>query len=99
LAAFARSRILEHALEASGINRPYAAVASELPIYLKADDLLEAWAPVLTVRGDTFRVTGRAEGEGGSSVCELIVQRVAEEHPVANLGRRFQIMSVRFRNP
>jgi len=99
LATFARSRILEHALEASGINRPYAAVASELPIYLKADDLLEAWAPVLTVRGDTFRVTGRAEGEGGSPVCELIVQRVAEEHPVANLGRRFQIMSVRFRNP
>ena len=98
LAAFARSKILEHALEESGINRPYAAVASELPIHLQADDLLEAWAPVLTVRGDTFKVTGRAEGEGGSCVCELIVQRVAEEHLASHLGRRFRIISVRFRN-
>ena len=98
LAAFARSRILEHALEAAGINHPYASVASELPIHLRADDLLEAWAPVLMVRGDTFKVTGRAEGEGGSSVCELIVQRVAEEHPTSHLGRRFRIISVRFRN-
>lgn len=98
LAAFAQSKILEHALEEAGINRPYASVASELPIYLKADDLLEAWAPVLTVRGDTFKVTGRAEGEGGSCVCEMIVQRVADEHPVPHLGRRFRIISVRFRN-
>ncbi len=98
LAAFARSRILERALEDAGINRPYASVASELPIHLRADDLLEAWAPVLTVRGDTFKVTGRAEGEGGSCVCELIVQRVAEEHPTSHLGRRFRIISVRFRN-
>ncbi len=98
LAAFARSRILEQALEEAGISRPYVAVASELPINLRANDLLEAWAPVLTVRGDTFRITGRAEGEGGSSVCELIVQRVAEEHPASHLGRRFRIISVRFRN-
>ena len=98
LAAFARSKILEHALEDAGINRPYASVASELPIHLRADDLLEAWAPVLTVRGDKFRITGRAEGEGGNCVCELIVQRVAEEHPASHLGRRFKIISVRFRN-
>jgi hypothetical protein len=98
LAAFARSRLLERALEDAGINRPYASVASELPIHLRADDLLEAWAPVLTVRGDTYKITGRAEGEGGSSVCELIVQRVAEEHPASHLGRRFRIISVRFRN-
>ena len=98
LAAFARSRILERALEDAGINRPYTSVASELPIHLRADDLLEAWAPVLTVRGDTFKVTGRAEGDGGSCVCELIVQRVAEEHPTSHLGRRFRIISVRFRN-
>jgi hypothetical protein len=50
------------------------------------------------VRGDTFKVTGRAEGAGGSSVCELIVQRVAAEHPATHLGRRFRIISVRFRN-
>ena len=98
LAAFAQSRLLGRALEDAGINRPYASVASELPIHLRADDLLEAWAPVLTVRGDTYKITGRAEGEGGSSVCELIVQRVAEEHPASHLGRRFRIISVRFRN-
>jgi hypothetical protein len=98
LAAFARSRILDQALEEAGINQPYVSVAPELPIHLRADDLLEAWAPVLTVRGDTFKVTGRAEGAGGSSVCELIVQRVAEEHPASHLGRRFRIISVRFRN-
>ncbi len=98
LAAFAQSRILEQALEEAGINRPYASVAPELPIHLRANDLLEAWAPLLTVRGDTFKVAGRAEGEGGSSVCELIVQRVAEEHPTSHLGRLFRIISVRFRN-
>ena len=98
LAAFARSRILERALEDAGINRPYASVARELPVHLRADDLLEAWSPVLTVRGDTFRITGRAEGEGGSCVCEMTVQRVAEEHPTSHLGRRFRIISVRFRN-
>jgi len=98
LAAFARERILDQALEESGINRPYVSVAPELPIHLKSNDLLEAWAPVLTVRGDTFRITGRAEGQGGSSLCELIVQRVAAEHPVPYLGRRFRIISVRFSN-
>jgi hypothetical protein len=98
LAAFARSRILDQALEESGINRPYASVASELPIHLRSNDLLEAWALVLTVRGDTFRITGRAEGDGGSSVCEMIVQRVAAEHTASHLGRRFRIISVRFRN-
>lgn len=98
LEAFARSRILEDALEAASVDKPYAAVTSVLPIRLQAVDLLEAWAPVLTVRGDTFSVVGRAEGEGGSCVCELTVQRVAEEQPVSCLGRRFRIISVRFRN-
>lgn len=99
LEAFARSQLLSRALEESGINGTYAGVAWELPIQLKAEDLLEAWAPVLTVRGDTFRITGQAMGSGGSLVCEMIVQRVADEHPVAHLGRRFRIISVRFRNP
>jgi hypothetical protein len=98
LESFARSRLLERALEATAINAPYAAAPTELPIHLQAADLLEAWAPVLTVRGDTFKVTGRAEGEGGTCVCELIVQRVADEHPASHFGRRFRIISVRFRN-
>lgn len=99
LEAFTRSRLLARALEESGVNRTYAGVAWELPIQLKAEDLLEAWSPVLTVRGDSFKVTGQAIGSGGSLVCEMVVQRVAEEHLVAHLGRRFRIISVRFRNP
>ena len=98
LEAFGRSRLLSRALDEAAVNRPYAGVAWELPIQLKAEDLLEAWAPVLTVRGDTFKVTGRAVGSGGSLVCEMIVQRVAEQHPATHLGRRFRIISVRFRN-
>jgi hypothetical protein len=98
LESFARSQLLSRALEESGINSPFAAVAPELPIHLKAEDLLESWAPILAVRGDTFKVTGQAVGLGGSSVCEIIIQRVAEEHPTGHLGRKFRIISVRFRN-
>jgi hypothetical protein len=98
LESFARSRLLEQALAATALDAPYASASSGLPIRLLAEDLLEAWAPVLTVRGDTFCVTGRAEGGGGSSVCEMIVQRFAEEYPAPYLGRRFRIISVRFRN-
>ena len=54
---------------------------------------------LLTVRGDTFKVVGRAEGIEGALACELVVQRVAEEHPFGPLGRRIRIISVRFRNP
>ena len=99
LADFARSGIMEHALEGAGINGPFASAASELPIHLRGDDLLEAWAPVMTVRGDTFKVTGRAEGQGGSSICDLVVQRIPDEHPATHLGRYFRIVSMRFRNP
>ncbi len=98
LQAFAESRLLDDALLASGIGKPYEAIAAELPIQLRAEDLLEAWAPVLTVRGDTFRLTASTTGEGGACVSEMIIQRVAEEHDVAHLGRRFRIISVRFRN-
>ena len=66
---------------------------------LEAADLLETWAPLLTVRGDTFKVIGQAEGVEGVVACELVVQRVAEEHPYGPLGRRFRIISARFRNP
>ena len=98
LEAFAGSRILEDAFESAGVDDPYATMAPALPIRLQAGDLLEAWAPVLTVRGDTFSVVGMAQGEGGVCVCELIVQRIGEEHPVAYFGRRFRIISARFRN-
>lgn len=99
LEAFARSRVLEHALASTSLDAPFGVVAADLPYRLSAEDLLESWAPVLTVRGDSFRVIGRAQGEGGTGVCEMMVQRIAEEHPAGHLGRRFRIISMRFRNP
>ena len=99
MAAFVRSGLLTRALAESGINQPYGSMPWELPIQLKAEDLLEAWSPLLTVRGDTFMVVGQAVGFGGACRCEMTVQRVAEEHAAPHLGRRFRIISVRFRNP
>lgn len=99
LRSFASSGLLARSLQESGVNHALAEVASGWPLRLTEADLMEAWAPVLTVRGDTFRIVGRAEGEQGAMVCELVVQRIAEEHPFRLLGRRFRIISVRFCNP
>lgn len=99
LRSFARSGLLERSLRESGVNLGPAEVPTGWPLRLEAADLLEAWAPLLTVRGDTFKVVGQAEGAVGAVACELVVQRVAEEHPFGLLGRRFRIISVRFRNP
>ena len=100
LKAFAESGLLDQALEACRINGFAGAVPVGVPFRLTAADLLEAWAPILTVRGDTFRILGLAAGQGfaASCVCECIVQRVPDEHSVKSLGRRFRIISVRFRN-
>jgi hypothetical protein len=97
---FAVSGLLEQAMEACRINGVVGAVPVGAPFRLAAADLLEAWAPILTVRGDTFRIIGTATGQGvaASCVCEWVVQRVPDEHPVRLLGRRFRIISVRFRN-
>lgn len=99
LRSFAGSGLLARSLRESGVNLGLAEVAPGWPLRLEAADLLEAWAPLLTVRGDTFRVVGQAEGREGVVTCELVVQRVAEEHPFGPLGRRFRIISARFRNP
>jgi hypothetical protein len=99
LKSFADSGLLARSLEESGVNAGPADVAPGWPLRLEAADLLEAWAPLLTVRGDTFRLVGQAEGVGGTTACELMVQRVAEEHSFHLLGRKFRIISVRFRNP
>ncbi len=99
LRLFASSGLLERSLQEAGVNTGPAEVATGWPLRLEAADLLEAWAPVLTVRGDTFRVVGQADGREESVTCELVVQRVAEGHPFGPLGRRFRIISARFRNP
>ena len=99
LRSFADSGLLARSLQEGGLNTGPADVAPGWPLRLEAADLLEAWAPLLTVRGDTFKVIGQAEGIEGVIACELLVQRVAEEHAFGSLGRRFRIISVRFRNP
>ena len=99
LRSFASSGLLERSLQEGGVNTGPAEVATGWPLRLEAADLLEAWAPVLTVRGDTFRVLGQADGREGAVTCELVVQRVGEEHPFGPMGRRFRIISARFRNP
>ncbi len=99
LEAFARSALLTRSLEAARLNDLAGGSPSGLPFRLAAGDLLEAWAPVLTVRGDTFQVVGLAEGLGGSATCELLVQREPTELQPRCLGRRFRIISTRFRNP
>jgi hypothetical protein len=99
LRSFASSGLLERSLHESGVNIGPADMAAGWPLRLEAADLLEAWAPLLTVRGDTFKVVGQAEGKEGVIACELLVQRVPAEHPFHLLGRRFRIISVSFRNP
>ncbi len=90
---------MERSLHESGVNGAVAGDAPGWPLRLEAGDLLEAWAPLLTVRGDTFKVVGVAESPSGVMACELRVQRVAEAHPYGLLGRKFRIISVHFRNP
>lgn len=99
ISSFARSGLLEHSLHEGGINALVAEGAMGSPLRLEAGDLLESWAPLLTVRGDTFRIVGIAESPDGAMACELRVQRVAEEHSFGPMGRRFRIISARFRSP
>lgn len=99
LKSFADSGLLERSLRDVDLNAGRSNVASGWPLRLTQGDLLEAWAPLLTVRGDTFRIVGSATSAEGSLACELIVQRVPSEHPFTPLGRRFRIISARFRNP
>jgi hypothetical protein len=57
---------------------------------------LRAFGPLLTVRGDTFRILARAsDPRGGSVEVEWIVQRVAEEQAIPALGRRFRVVRSR----
>ncbi len=89
----ARSGALQSALEKAGINEALLDPAFNLagggntadgaPGILTQADLLTPLAPVLTARGDTFRIRayGEAGTPGGTKVrawCEAVVQRVPE---------------------
>jgi hypothetical protein len=96
LEAWAESGLLDQAMIAAGVNEPVLRATGDAPVLLRGDDLLEAWASLLVVRGDTFRIRGRAEsGRGGVCACEWVVQRIPAEHAEAALGRRFVIISSR----
>ena len=104
LKEFAESGLLDRALDSARTNEFIPEDMGASGLCLRGDDLLEAFAPMLTVRGDTFRVTGRAEEivpGAGAGFCEfeMIVQRAPAPHATPFLGRRFRIISARFRNP
>lgn len=66
----------------TGANRP-SAILHGIPGFLTQGDLLNALAPAITVRGDTFRIRchGEASLPDGSTVvarCEAIVQRTVD---------------------
>ncbi len=102
LKAWAESGLLEQAIKQADINSFLGSDLLQSPLSLKADAMLEALAPMISVRGDTFRVIGRAEmigvGQGGACEIEWIVQRMPEPHSQAILGRQFRIISTRIRN-
>jgi len=99
LEAFARSGLLEKALEDSGLNRELGSDGADGPAAIRPRHFLRAYAHLLTVHGDTFRIVARASArEGGAAVeVEWVVQRVAETQALPTLGRRFRVVRARLR--
>lgn len=100
LESFARSGLLDQSLAGAEINQVGGLEVKTTNLRLTGADLLEGWAPLLAVRGDTFTVIGRAEWVDGGGVmeCETVLQRVPAAHAAGFLGRQFRIISIRFRN-
>ncbi len=99
LEAFARSGLLKRALAAAKFNDLPGATA-EGWLAVKEDDLLEQWAPSLTVRGDTLRLRGQVSfldpRRRGALAIEAILQRMPASHGEARFGRVWRVMQVRF---
>jgi len=96
LESFVRSGILDKSLDAAGVNACLGSAGADGPSALRGSHLLRAFGPLLTVRGDTFRILARASDPRGDSVeIEWIVQRVAEEQAIPALGRRFRVVRSR----
>lgn len=100
LQTFAESGLLRDAIRESGLNAFLPEAAKDSALCLEEGDLLEAFAPMLTVRGDTFRIIARAEpidGRGGYAELEVVVQRTPAMHGLPWLGRRFRVVSAKVR--
>lgn len=99
LEAFARSGLLKRALAAAKFNDLPGATA-EGWLAVKEDDLLEQWAPSLTVRGDTLRLRGQVSfldpRRRGALAIEAILQRTPASHGRARFGRVWRVVQVRF---
>ncbi len=98
--AFVRSGLLTKALQRAEVNRSLGTGLADAPATINASDLIEAWAPYLVVRGDTFLVIGRATSARGDASVEVewLVQRTPQEHTPARFGRRFKVIRARIRN-
>lgn len=98
--AFVRSGVLAKALERADVNRSLGTGLGDAPATINAAALVEAGAPYWVVRGDTFRVFGRATSARGDASVEVewLVQRTPENHPEGRFGRRFKVIQARIRN-
>ena len=77
-----------------------------LPGFLSQADIIDALAPVISARSDTFRVRGYGESQFGlgdadkaTAVCEAVVQRLPESvGSGGDFGRQYRIVSFRWLN-
>lgn len=99
LEAFARSGLLDQAIAAAKVNAGMAGEIAESPLGLRGEDLLEAWAPRLTVRGDTLRLVGTVAPldprQGGVQRVEAWLQRTPTMMAEGRLGRVWRVIRVR----
>lgn len=100
LEAWARSGLLEKSLNAAAVNQVLGVEPADSPAALRAGHFLRAFAPLLTVRGDTFIIRSRAVSATGDAAVEVewTVQRVPETQAISALGRRFRVIRARIRN-
>lgn len=100
LEAWVRSGLLERSLHDSGVNQVLGLELTDGPAALRAGHFFRAFAPILTVRGDTFVIRSRAVSakEGAAVEIEWTVQRVPDAQALPTLGRRFRVIRARIRN-
>jgi hypothetical protein len=99
LEAFTASGLLAKALEVAEVNRALGVDGASGPAALRTTHFLQAFGPLLTVRGDTFRIIARATSPNGDASMEVewIVQRLPEMQAIPALGRRFRVIRARIR--
>lgn len=99
LEAFAASGLLAKALEVAEVNRALGADGSSGPAVLRPAHFLQTFGPLLTIRGDTFRIIARATSPNGDASVEVewVVQRLPEPQAIPALGRRYRVIRARIR--